>query len=462
MPIIGTSKYFQEQGQSYPHYNLASNQYAASILKLEYGYCENRNIMRFIRFDTLLLITLLIPVISLSASQVQSIAQPDSNIDCLTPLSPLANQNPEELMALLFKSNTGLRESYPGINKFFTMAWNSLPFKKYLAQLSIPWREDEPFDKKYALLSDYVHNYISRYYDKESVKRYQNLIMKKFLRNRGVPISTSNTWQEDLKAQSKKNVERIVRELGQPQPVSQDILDAVDSIEIYLVHHSNTVKERISYPLVAPIVLEQMGLEGFAANTHDFSRFMGSHQHVYFYAMFKRKSDYAILTRSQYGDSGVILKEEVAKRLAFISPYIMYKEDLADAAHLVDGDLAHDFVKGNTFWDRGSLHWRGDFADIGDTPELIRQIQRILGRVDFTFEDFESLLKLLAIKRLHDLRTSDPVEFSKYMEALRWGNQGDIDNFLRNEVLKKFGFKNGVEGRVPVAVSPSDLVYFSE
>jgi hypothetical protein len=195
-------------------------------------------------------------------------------------------------------------------------------------------------------------------------------------------------------------------------------------------------------------------------STAVFNRFIGSDRHVYFKVFFKRKNDHHVGARSEYGSAGVVLKKEAARRMAFISPFIMYISELHGAAAVLDAPLAAQYKKENTAVNDGELAWVTKWGQVG-SPELVRQIQPLLGQLDLTVEDAERVLKAFTIKKLHDLYERNQVRYQSFMDILKYGSFDDVSELLNAQVLSPLGYSSGFEGRVPVAVPPEDLVHFN-
>ncbi len=387
-----------------------------------------------------------------------------SGMKCSVLFSQGEAPNREEIMKLLFRIETGQKsELISGLNSYFDQTWNSTKFKQYVSRIDGIWRNNYSVDKMYSLVKNFVYDYLSRFEDSKFLGLRQNQLMKKILSDRGIGTTPSNSWREDLQMQSKINLKRFLDRIVDFRPESQEIIDAVNSIEMYM-YDTRNITERPNLPLVAPVVIDQMGPTGISEITGDFNRFIGSDQHVHFVISFKRRSDSAIEARRVFGHPGVILKTSVAKELAIVSPRTMNHNHLARIAEILNPNLAQRYISANTkINERGGLEWIPSSSEVG-THDLTIQIQKSLGQLDFTFDDAEHLIKACAIKKLHELKVSDPLKFHEYMEEIEHKPLGHISFFIKQEVMPELGFKSGAdfEGQVPVAVPARDLIYFDE
>ncbi|MES3038019.1 MAG: hypothetical protein V4736_08950 [Bdellovibrionota bacterium] len=205
-----------------------------------------------------------------------------------------------------------------------------------------------------------------------------------------------------------------------------------------------------------------MGVKNFGRNTFDFSRYTGADKQVFFFMMFKRKSDVAVASSSYYGSRGVTLKKEYAKNNGWASPFVMYEHELVNASKIHDPNIAEEYHR------RGpSENIGANFLGFDIAMDLAKQMINSTAKLDLTVEDAEVLMKQVILLKLHELRNQYPLEYRNAIKVLSVGDVNMISHFVQSAFVSAFKlevdphFTRGrFEVKVPVAVPPEALVHF--
>lgn len=371
----------------------------------------------------------------------------------------------ERIMQKFFGSTLGMNENSPRLyerpNDYFQRLWRSEQFKEYLRERQIDWRADETHDRKHELIAQFVDGILSRFDDPRYLATERDRVLRETLQQRGMNVEQYATGSEALAALSRANKQRFLRNFQNFRPHLTDAISAVDGIHMFLLHNSRSLRSMPDYGLVAPEVIEQIGLHGRSLNVRPLNRDLGSDQHVYFWVKFKRKTMTRIVNRSDYGSRGVIVNDAKTST-AFISPFIMYQSELHTAVRMVAPELANRFAAEHTYLEKGEVRWQHIPDQAPRAPEIIQELRRTLSALDFTFQDAEQMIKHILLYRLHEIYSQDREQYQSLIETLRNGELGNISALIENLVIKPLGFTSGLEGRIPVIAPSTDLTYFGD
>lgn len=306
------------------------------------------------------------------------------------------------------------------------------------------------------LISTYHSQFMAQFLDGEILKTLRNESLKEDLQEHGFVTDSANSGLALAKL-SKANLIRIMRQ----EHISQSYLK--DAEIAAFTAQFNLEASRYSHTdlfagetLISSRQIKRYGLLGGYQSRYDFNtKFLKSDNNVFFFLNFVRSDSDKAVTRTPidniYGDVRYVLKNEYAKENGWISPFLMYPEDLAEFSALANGD--------------GRLRERntGKSSPNFTVTQAAIEAKKLVHTFDFTFTDYLSLMRtrlgsaLVKVKRRgsYELRNWDALSgrlvktTMDLQQLMKWieTSSDHLETFLFQDVtpLK-------MELKVPVAV----------
>jgi len=371
----------------------------------------------------------------------------------------------DKIMQLFFfskKGRAGDAQTLTEPNKFFEELWNHPNFQKFLSDQSWQLAGERTQSEKYQLLAKYVEQYLSKYRNAEFLNPKEEQEAKAGLLRHGARLKPGETALQARERISSDNLKRLLGQLFLTSlPKQSDEINAVvDNLELFLSHNSHIMKEAPGLPLISPAEIDLMGLKGFGMSTLAFNRFLGSDNFVYFKALFRKKGSGEI-PRSEYGENGVVLKRAYANKHALISPFVMYSNELHDSVETIAPAIALRLLNKISVVENGERIYAEKY-NVVSGPDETRAAQGVLHKMDFTPEDFETLVKAVLKKGLQTYFTENPQAYQQAILVLKKGTMADIASYISYFFQHFLQYQNavGFEGVVPVAVPEQALMHF--
>ncbi len=303
-------------------------------------------------------------------------------------------------------------------------------------------------DQKANLLIAYHEQFFNRFRDVKKLSWLRNRSLQNGLRQHGYRAQTLDAKVE-LKSLSAENIARIVRRTGLREPLIRDreieaILEQVDLRIFRNAHHQDVS----SGTILSSQRLKDYGLEGGANSIQTFNRkFLKSDDQIYFFIKFRAEG--SAPESSQYGQAKQELKIAEAQDDLWISPYVMYPDDLVKFAKRAlpayrRSDLDTTFVY--------------ELEDSKVEPQTMTKIRDELHGFDFTYADFRNLTRLQLRKSLTALKYN-PLSRLKFglsfssAKALLLNQLPDVktDDAIDALIMRPLGLPR-MEAKIPVAL----------
>lgn len=371
----------------------------------------------------------------------------------------------DQVMDLLFYSEKRkIDKGNPdATNDYFQMVWESKAFADYLKSKNKLFPSQLSYSLKYKMLSEYILDFMVPYQQANLLHTRQKLALREALELRGIAVGDANPYTK-LAENSSKNLLRL---LGQNLEISSEYKSSkaykvVENLELFFSHNSHIMQKAPGLPLLAPIEIEKIGLTEFGRSSNAFNRFIKSDEQVYFWAVFKKKTASLQSMTSEYGEFGVVINRAYARTHLWVSPFVMYEWQLIDSIN-AHAPLVADTLAQQIAARRESLAQYSTYNPVvGSKPE-IRAAQAELGKLDFTPDDFEALIKKTLAIALQSLQKTDLEKYNNALKKLNSDSLDDINSTIRMLAFPIFKYqnRNGFEGKVPVAVPETELFHFS-
>jgi hypothetical protein len=283
------------------------------------------------------------------------------------------------------------------------------------------------------LAAEYI-DYLNRvHYTEENLRKERSLELLRSLKKHGAKIpKNSKDGFEALKIISAENKKRILS--GVPafdDSNMQEEKEILDSLHYVFVHRGDTKHFKNSrLPNMSSRERVANGFLPGLHSKHDFNKKeLRSDNNVFFSAQLSNPLNRHPGGDIIYGKNRYELDPAYAKENAWISAYVMDDKDLVPLAERLGLPDA----------------WSND--RIGD-----------LHKMDFTVEDFESLVKRLLLYQLWKFKSSGSVMHSSLMSVLK-SSTYNLDSAVDDIVYKSFSMVPKFELKVPVAIGFNHLNY---
>lgn len=286
------------------------------------------------------------------------------------------------------------------------------------------------------------------------------------------------TLLEDLSSQ---NLERIQTGTYHSRPEMAEAESVVRQIQAYFVHHTNATGRNLALPTLSSDTLKKItGIGGLNSKDIFNDDFVKSGGNVYFFLRFEsaqrpERGDF----RSSYGPHALVLDRNFARKNAWVSPFVMYPDEMASVSEMLDPSLIGSLnrINGKSRFPTGffNIHrtapsyiWENAIKYPNDPlSAVLLRYRNQLGKLDFTVDDFEKLVQNELLLALDRLRIQDPQKFRQDVVDL------SPENFKKKGlavliqlVLKPLRMHatsetmSGFEGKVPVLVPAKAIHYY--
>lgn len=322
-------------------------------------------------------------------------------------------------------------------------------FRGYLRAFQVPLKK-APRSRRVALVNDYFEKEILPQYSGAHLGRLQDMSLQESLGTHGVNVEAP-TGRQAIQELSARNRARI--EAGAP-PLDPEVQaqwgELVDSLRVFPVHNTHNIDSLSSdMPLMSSRDIRSMGFPGGANSQESFNRdFMQSDDQVFFHATLARTARKAVENRTMYGDHGLVLKDEAAREMSWVSPFIMYPNNL-EAFGQVCCPKEAALIRDAT-WEQ---------VQNGETEEIpveqlmaVLAIKNRLGDFDFTHSDYEGMVRSLLLRSLSELKAKDLEAYGEATALLQSDNPIDLFALSTRLIYKRYGLPESFETKVPVAV----------
>ena len=286
----------------------------------------------------------------------------------------------------------------------------SQPFLNFMREQKIDLKNLIDFKMKTLIVEKYLDAQLRKYFNLDFLESERTRVMNSILKIRGHNMKYQNPYLV-LKDQSYQNLIRLVDSLPKLSPiknpaVQERIEQVVQNINVNLVHNTHHLYKTPEYPIVAPKVLEEIGLGHFGISTLPLHKTIQSDQQVYFFAVIEKSGQ---LKENGYESNAVMLKSDYAAQEAWISPFVMHSKP-------------------------AEMH-----------------------RWDFTVTDFQTLIRITVRNELERLYATNAYMYSVTVRKIEKMKLSELNKFVLELIKERFRFQGSFEGRVPVAVPPNQL-----
>ena len=344
-------------------------------------------------------------------------------------------------------------------------------------------------------VTDLLYKKIKADYQGEALSNAQDAALKEGLRLHGAIALPNETGVELLQRTSNTNLRT---HLGKApyQPGVSGMATAekmMKNFRLQLQHNSRILKENKkvvkwgALPLLSSRELEHIGLNGGLNSGHYFNKhILKTDDQVYFLAVPTVSKNSATVV-TEFGENALLLKNPKTLPSAWISPYVMYMNELADVMKTQHPEIFEKiYQKVSDFRIQQGMGILGELnpEDVSHFlwtsrsnlyhPELVEALipemtraRNVLSNADFTVADFEHVLRNQFLHDLNRLRISNPDKFRSVLKGLpehldRWHDKNyyrnsEVSDFIES-VYHQVGYSK-FEGKVPVAVSPEHLIH---
>lgn len=320
-------------------------------------------------------------------------------------------------------------------------------FRQWLDKNKVVWTE-LPDGTKYETLGRFLAPQLEPYKESHLQKRRAAQLAGELV-HRGARRQPGEPGYQLLKRLSLENFRTLlaqfqsrmksVNSIDSPPATLQQIEDAVKKLAIGFVHNTTQLERRPTFPLLSARELSDLGITG-KLNTQSFnSEILKTHGNIFFFAIPYSKASRLPVKPSQYGSRSIVLNEFFAQEWGWMSPFIMYPNELLD--------LAHRLLK---------IQPHSGFVKEEDWRPMIQELHRFDMRPSEYVLLLQETLKLTMVQ----LSLTDPKEFQRILKALETGK--NLDLIVNQYCLEPLGLSSkqtprALELKVPVAVPPNVL-----
>ena len=308
--------------------------------------------------------------------------------------------------------------------------------------------------RKEELIVEYHESFFEQFRDPVSLGELRNRSLRDALRRHGATIDSNNAKAE-LKKLSRENRDRIEKRarLKEPWIRDREIDEMVENLEIRFDRNANQV-EIAGGVILSSRRMADYGFEGGLNSYHSFNKdFLRSDDQVFFFVKLRSPKKPGGES-SRYGHVQQSLDEAEASRNLWISPFVMYEEQLASFAR-----TSLDGYAGKNQNDLVNLIGR---EGAGPVSHEATEIRNALHNFDFTHEDFLAMVKLQMRKSLtaikyNPLKRFGPLgNFAAIKRRILIADPPDMDDLFKALVLDPLRLPR-MEGKVPVALAASSI-----
>ncbi|MEZ4744083.1 MAG: hypothetical protein R3B45_16815 [Bdellovibrionota bacterium] len=364
----------------------------------------------------------------------------------------------DQVLELLFLNGKQDRN-----NPNFDILWESEQLNSFIENRNLRRSDLNTLPEKVKIVADYVESYLLKYRSEELLISLRDSAWRKILNIHGFQPRVNETARQGLERLSYENKKRILQQseyISTPSMLKAEKL--VNSLELFLAHNSHIMKEAPGYPIIAPKLIEEMGLPNFSATSKPFNKFIGSTDHVYFFIGIKKKEASATV-KSEYGDFGVVVDHDYAFKQAWVSPFVMYVDELIEATKQIAPNISQNLFDKKVTVISGFQTMKPEGNIVEDKPEILAAMGQ-LHKLDFTLSDFENIIKTQLLIKLTEIQRQSPEEFDALLASLEnsLGKSPRVDRVpvISELVFKPLNIPLKYEGRIPVAVPDNQLIHF--
>lgn len=276
------------------------------------------------------------------------------------------------------------------------------------------------------LINDFGQELIEKYSGENLLIRQQASLHQE-LKVRGYIGNANNGWQA-LEEVSQANLQRKLGAINKPLwEMESEIVSLAQSLRFYFVHNTVHLKKIETLPILSSAELRSLGFNG-GLNTEPFnSQILKSDNNVFFRVYIVGPNAKFNAPSTEYGNTGLFLDLDYAEEVGWISPFVMYREELR---RLLPGVYKHN-------------------QDSSLVPYL--------HKMDFKIKDFRTLVAAKLIEVLTEMRRDNPEKYNKIINVLEGPSSLASMKLLKSMIIEPLGFSTGIELKIPVAVPVSKI-----
>lgn len=307
-------------------------------------------------------------------------------------------------------------------------------FQKFLNHYQLNWNDFDIY-KKRAIALTYLNEEIEslKNITKNNLDSLREKELKRSLLNHGIEDFNGSST-EKLKEISQRNLERISKKFRyQDEVLDESLRDFISKIQLQPIHNSHIVKSEFYSPILSSMMIQEiLGSGGF--NTAHFNReVMQSDGNIFFFADFKNQKSSDHLKVKKYGKNKMTIKEEPLYQKGWISPFVMYQDEL--------------MTYGNSVRDRSIT------LDLS-YEEKILYFKDLLHLYDFTPNDYETLVKMTLTEWVIGLRKAGHYRYKVFQE-----NPQRLIDEIQTAFKEALGVSFRFEFKVPVLIPISEQIF---
>ena len=315
------------------------------------------------------------------------------------------------------------------------------------------------------LIETYINDYLSKYRFEDLIEPQRIVALENMYQLHGAKQRSGNI-RDNIQSLSKDNLRRITQnKIYQSKADMKEAEELLEQLELSISHNSHIMDKKPQFPLLSPSEIEKMGLPRFAANSNEFNRLIGSTDFVYFFVKLGLKSK-SNSNNSEYGGNGVLVNREYAIKNAWISPFIMYHHNIYAAIKQTTPNKAKNFL--DRFAQKnpeGKPLWVLSYGEFKGQQEILEALSSV-HLLDFTFLDFEFLIKNQILLSLQKIKKKNKKLYKQHLKNLRNSHELQANNHRSfNKTVIQLAFEplnisSHYEARIPIAVPESELISF--